>query len=380
MKKKKILMFCTHAFPYIGGLEKFAFELAKRLVARGRYEVTLFCLNTENVAADEVVDGVRFFRIPAHRMLNGAYSLPHFGYGKYLKQMQKESFDIVMTHTRFFYTTFMGYLFARRYNIPLVHVDHGSTFVRYGQWLVQFIGTVVDHTWGKYLLRRCDCVVGVSARTSQFLRQQMRALRVETINYGIESCSDEYFPRNNDALQCIFAGRIIVSKGLLLLAEALNGLSQKLRSQIHLHIYGNGAQKQLIQDRYKALALEDIVSFRDAVSNSDVPALLRRYDVFVSASYMAEGLPFSLLEAGESGCALIATDVGGSSDIVIDSVGGIVVPPNDVVALRNALTRMIVDRDFCSSAGHYSQEYVRDRFSWKKCVDAYEQIFIKLYP
>lgn len=164
----------------------------------------------------------------------------------------------------------------------------------------------------------------------------------------------------------------------LLLADAIDGLPQKLRSQINLHIYGNGAQKHLIQDRYSDLHLDDVVFFYDAVLNADVPALLRQYDVFVSASYMAEGLPFSLLEAGESGCALIATDVGGSSDIVIDSVGGIVIAPNDVVALRNALTRMIVDRGFCSSAGQYSQEYVRDRFSWTKCVDAYERIFTNL--
>jgi len=74
----------------------------------------------------------------------------------------------------------------------------------------------------------------------------------------------------------------------------------------------------------------------------DMPALLRSVDIVALPSYR-EGLPKSLIEAGASGCALIATDVPGCREVVRHEVDGLRVPPRDAVALADAIERLVRD-------------------------------------
>jgi glycosyltransferase involved in cell wall biosynthesis len=74
----------------------------------------------------------------------------------------------------------------------------------------------------------------------------------------------------------------------------------------------------------------------------DMPALLRSVDVVALPSYR-EGLPKGLIEAGASGCALIATDVPGCREVVEHEVDGLRVPVRDGVALADAIERLVGD-------------------------------------
>lgn len=74
----------------------------------------------------------------------------------------------------------------------------------------------------------------------------------------------------------------------------------------------------------------------------DMPALLRSVDIVALPSYR-EGLPKGLIEAGASGCALIATDVPGCREVVRHEVDGLRVPPRDAVALADAIERLVRD-------------------------------------
>ena len=74
----------------------------------------------------------------------------------------------------------------------------------------------------------------------------------------------------------------------------------------------------------------------------DMPALFRSVDIVALPSYR-EGLPKGLIEAGASGCALIATDVPGCREVVRHEVDGLRVPPRDAVALADAIERLVRD-------------------------------------
>lgn len=74
----------------------------------------------------------------------------------------------------------------------------------------------------------------------------------------------------------------------------------------------------------------------------DMPALFRSVDIVALPSYR-EGLPKGLIEAGASGCALIATDVPGCREVVRHEVDGLRVPPRDAQALADAIERLVRD-------------------------------------
>src|SRR3546814_8797830 len=76
----------------------------------------------------------------------------------------------------------------------------------------------------------------------------------------------------------------------------------------------------------------------------DVPELMRESDLMVNSS-LFEGLPIALIEAAMSALPVVATDVGGSGEIVAPDVNGLLVPPGDQKALARAILAILREED-----------------------------------
>ena len=95
---------------------------------------------------------------------------------------------------------------------------------------------------------------------------------------------------------------------------------------------------------------------------NDAPALTAACDVFVLPSTKREGLARSLIEAMAYGVAPVVTDCGGSPELVVDGVSGIVVPVRDVPALAAALKRLHDDPELRRRMGAAARERIRNDF------------------
>lgn len=124
-------------------------------------------------------------------------------------------------------------------------------------------------------------------------------------------------------------------------------------------------------------AWKDRVSFLG--SSSRVPELLRAMDVFVLPS-LAEGICNSLLEAMSTGVAVIAADVGGNPEVVVDHESGLLFPAGDVSSLTNHLLRVATQPPLRAQLGQRALERVRSEFSIDSMVRAYEQLYLGLRP
>ena len=94
----------------------------------------------------------------------------------------------------------------------------------------------------------------------------------------------------------------------------------------------------------------------------DMAALYATVQVVVLPSYR-EGLPTSLTEAAAFGLPLIATDVPGCVDVIIDGVNGLLVPARDSNALASAIFKLYSNRDLCEHFGLSSRSYAEDKFN-----------------
>lgn len=101
---------------------------------------------------------------------------------------------------------------------------------------------------------------------------------------------------------------------------------------------------------------------------------MRASDIFILPSH-SEGLPNVLLEAGASGLALIATDIGGSREIVIDNENGILVPVGDDYKIEQAIIKLIKDKNVQTKFKKKSREHITEHFS----VDSVNQEYSELY-
>lgn len=111
----------------------------------------------------------------------------------------------------------------------------------------------------------------------------------------------------------------------------------------------------------------------------DMPALLRSVDIVALPSYR-EGLPKGLIEAGASGCALIATDVPGCREVVRHEVDGLRVPPRDAVALADAIERLVRDGDLRARLAAAAREKAVAEYDERLVVARTMAVYQELLP
>jgi glycosyltransferase involved in cell wall biosynthesis len=146
-------------------------------------------------------------------------------------------------------------------------------------------------------------------------------------------------------------------KGIEVLVAALEGLPAELNA--HLLLIGHMDEPRLTQRIASSPARERIhrLGFR-----ADAPALVAACDVFVLPSIKREGLARSAIEAMAYGVAPIVTRCGGSPELVVDGVSGIVVPPGDAAALARAVERLHGDAALRRRYGAAARERIREAF------------------
>lgn len=114
-------------------------------------------------------------------------------------------------------------------------------------------------------------------------------------------------------------------------------------------------------------------------SSSRVPELLRAMDVFVLPS-VAEGMNNSLLEAMASGLAVVASDVGGNPEVVVDGESGMLFPAGDARRLGNHLLQLQTNPELRLQLARGAAQRVDQQFSIHSMVQAYEQLYGSLRP
>src|SRR3546814_3297773 len=109
----------------------------------------------------------------------------------------------------------------------------------------------------------------------------------------------------------------------------------------------------------------------------DVPELMRESDLMVNSS-LFEGLPTALIEAAMSALPVVATDVGGSGEIVAPDVNGLLVPPGDPKALARAILAILRSEDRYAAMSNASAERSR-AFSLESCARAHMKLYATLF-
>lgn len=162
-------------------------------------------------------------------------------------------------------------------------------------------------------------------------------------------------------------------KGVDALLEAVAAVHRQ-QPDVRLIIAGDGSLRADLERLASSLGLDD-GTVRFIGLRTDVPQLMSACDALVLPSRW-EGLPMVLLEAAALGLPVVATGVGGNTEIVKDGKNGFVVPPNDAGSLAKAMLQMLrstpAER---GRMGDWARSFVRGRYSLDAVVDTWEGIY-----
>jgi GalNAc-alpha-(1->4)-GalNAc-alpha-(1->3)-diNAcBac-PP-undecaprenol alpha-1,4-N-acetyl-D-galactosaminyltransferase len=166
-------------------------------------------------------------------------------------------------------------------------------------------------------------------------------------------------------------GRLSFQKGFDVLLKAFAQCSRK-HDGWSLIIVGEGEERQQLEAKIFELGIQDRVSLPGRVQDA-FGGILSRTDIFVMSSRF-EGFPNALLEAMAYGCAVISTDCpSGPRDIIREGVDGVLVPPNDVGAMAEAMERLMMDQVGRQVLGRRATEIV-DRFSMGAVMGKWDEV------
>lgn len=146
-------------------------------------------------------------------------------------------------------------------------------------------------------------------------------------------------------------------------------------SALRLLIAGDGPQRAEVASEIRAAGIADITWL--AGERSDVPEVMRAIDVFALPS-RAEGISNTILEAMASGLPVVATDVGGNAELVVEGETGALVPAENPDAMAQALLRYTSDAALRQRHGAGGRQRVEQNFSIDNMVTRYMQLYESL--
>ncbi len=181
--------------------------------------------------------------------------------------------------------------------------------------------------------------------------------------------------KNDRPLKILTVARLVEEKGL---EYGIKSIYQLLKRNPHLNIQyeiiGGGELEESLKKLVADLKLEAVVRFAGPLIQDDVLIKMQDADIFLLPS-VAEALPVVLMEAQSMGLPVIATNVGGITDIVADGKSGFIVPPQDLQAIVNKLEYLISHPESCEKMGEYGRKHIVLHYDLNKL----NQDLVKIY-
>ncbi|MDH3338457.1 MAG: glycosyltransferase [Gammaproteobacteria bacterium] len=225
-------------------------------------------------------------------------------------------------------------------------------------------------------------IIAISEAIAAILRDHdVDAARIEVIRSAVDT---ERFlvPANRAAFRAEFgipeaaiviaaAGQLIPRKGHRYLLQAVADL-RHTHPGIRLIIFGEGYLNNQLRAQAAALGLGDIAQF--AGFRDDLDDYMTCFDIFAHPA-LAEGLGVATLKAAAAGVPVVGFNAGGLAEAVSDGETGILVPAEDVEALRDAIARLIDQDDLRARMGAAGRERMQKSFSIDTMVNKHVELY-----
>jgi teichuronic acid biosynthesis glycosyltransferase TuaC len=344
------------------GLERLVLDkessVAQRILSYGSLVVqyTIIVPNSKNLTVN-LSDNVQ-----AHGVNGQTKFFQLFNIYKFSSNLLKnKQYDLITVQDQY-YLALLGWLLAKKYKLALEIQVHG--FEKY-YGLRKLIT--------RFVLPKADVVRTVSRRLKKFLQNTLNVdeSKITVAPIYVKKISIEgnrnYIAKSPFVLLTI--ARLVPIKNIELQLKALTILVKEF-ANIELWIVGDGPEKNKLEELSRSLKVDKYVKFYGRRENLE--NFYKQADCFLLTSNF-EGWGMVVVEAAQFGLPIIMTDVGSAGELVINNESGLVIPVNDVVALTEAIKRIIADKDLRQNLGVEAQQKASQLLSWQDTLGLYKK-------
>ncbi|PKQ71753.1 glycosyltransferase family 4 protein [Aeromonas sobria] len=182
---------------------------------------------------------------------------------------------------------------------------------------------------------------------------------------------DRHLDIKDGIVRILFARRMVSIRGTRIMADACSFLLGDKKRNIEITFAGDGPDELFLKQRFAGDSRVKFIHYHP----SDSSSIHQQSHIAVIPSIGSEGTSLSLIEAMAAGCAVICSNVGGMTNLVIDGFNGLLIKP-DAMSLSGALVKMIEDEQFRYELAVNSLSVARKsfslnkwRYSWKEYIE-----------
>lgn len=351
---------------FVGGPERQILEHLKRLDLDSFQPV--LCSFEQNCKPSELLaEGAKQGVITERLTSNTPFDVRLFL--QLRKLLQKHTVNLLIAHG--YKSNIYGYLASKSLSIPMIVYSHGWT----GESKLVCFYEYLD----RQVLRFVPTVVAVShGHKQQLLDMGVRASKVETIHNAVfvpetkrSGVLKNRYGLPQNARIVLSAGRLSPEKNFSGFVQAASRILRKYED-VYFLVLGEGPERESLERQIERTGLVGRFFLPGFVD--DVQALLPDAHIFVSSSH-TEGLPVAVLEAAGAGLPVIATDVGGTREAVLNDQTGILVPKEDMTALSHAIESLLNNPEKAAAMGNEGARLVRDQFNFEAQAIKLESLY-----
>ncbi len=144
--------------------------------------------------------------------------------------------------------------------------------------------------------------------------------------------------------------------------------------RLRLTMIGGGPMQRMLRELAEKLGISERANIRGWQDTQETSRLIESADIMLMPS-RRESFGVSALEASAKGVPVVASKVGGLPEIIEDNVNGLLVPPEDVGACREAILKLAADRQLRQRMGQAGQQMAREKYDFEKCLDRMEEVY-----
>jgi len=356
----------------VGGTERMLVSILKN-IDREKYDVSLCCLEREGQLHTEIEKEnieIICLNLPKKPLLFSAFLhfLAIFRIYAILKRK-----EIKIVHSFLPRANIISRIAGYMAGVPIVISSNRTSQIRKRyylllDWLTSPLVdkiTAVSNAVGKYTIKKMKMKrdkIAVIENGIDFKNLEIEHYRKE--DWGINS--------NTDVIGIV--GRLVPVKGHKCFLRAAQIIKRE-SPHVKFFIVGDGPERERLKQMVRDLDLIDNIVFTGMVQN--IFKFMKIFDILVSCS-LWEGMSNSILEAMAMGKPVVATQVGGTPEIVIDGVNGFLVPPKDACLLASKVLILLRDRELCQRMGESGRIIVKERFDIKHTIRKMEDMYNNL--
>ena len=371
MGNVRVLMIISLFYPQMSGAEKQCLELSKRLL-KENIEVSLLTQKIGNYPEYQEIEGIRIYRKIKTINLGFLWGVSYILSTLYFLLKNRKRYDIIHCHSLYLHTfaaVVFKYLFCR----DTIVISKISCTGNYGDF--ERIEKIFLSNFLLRVTRRIDRVIPVSKDgIEELLAHNFSLEKICLIPNGVDGKRFQPLDKNSAGQNITFIGRMDKQKGVEYLIDAFCQVA-KDHPVAKLTLVGDGPIKRELEEQVGRCGLSEKVNFTGFVE--DIREYYYHTDILVLPS-LAEGMSNVLLEGMACALPIITTAIGGNVDLIDDNETGLLIPPKNAAALKEAIMTLLNNKVFCEKLGRNARKRVEEIYCLDKIIGKYKKLYHKL--